>query len=93
MRRYPTILLALTLLAAACGDGNGSDGSDGSTIEETRPVIVSGLPLPVLFDGGQDAAVINEMTMPELTGASFDGTPISITNDGRPKVILFLAHW
>ena len=93
MRRYPTILLALTLLTAACGGGNGTDGSDGLTIEQTRPITVSGSSLPVLFEGGQDVAVINAMTMPELTGASFDGTPISITNDGRPKVILFLAHW
>jgi thiol-disulfide isomerase/thioredoxin len=29
---------------------------------------------------------------PEVVGAGFDGTPISISNDGRPKVILFLAH-
>jgi len=93
VRRYLTILLALTLPTAACGGGNGADGTDGPIIEQTRPVTVSGSPLPVLFEGGQDVAVINEMTMPELTGASFDGTPISITNDGRPKVILFLAHW
>ena len=90
MRRHLTILLALTLLAAACGGGN---GTDGPAIEQTRPVTVSGSPLPVLLDGGQDPAVINAMTMPELVGASFDGTPISITNDGRPKVILFLTHW
>ena len=76
MRRYPTILLALTLLTAACGGGDAADETDGATIEQTRPLTVSGLPLPVLLDGGQDAAVINAMTMPELSGASFDGTSI-----------------
>jgi len=30
---------------------------------------------------------------PELSGVSFDGTPISISNQGRPKLVLFLAHW
>jgi thiol-disulfide isomerase/thioredoxin len=29
---------------------------------------------------------------PEVSGVGFDGTPISISNDGRPKVVLFLAH-
>lgn len=29
---------------------------------------------------------------PELSGVGFDGTPISISNEGRPKVVLFLAH-
>ena len=93
MRRCLTILLALTLLTTACGGANGTDGTDGRAIEQIRPVTVSGSPLPVLLEGGQDPAVINGMMMPELSGASFDGTPISITNDGRPKVILFLAHW
>lgn len=93
MRRYLTVLLALTLLTTACGGPNRADGTDGPSIEQTRPVTVSGATLPVLLEGGQDPAVINGMMMPELSGASFDGTPISITNDGRPKVILFLAHW
>ena len=30
---------------------------------------------------------------PEVDGRSFDGTPVRITADGRPKVIVFLAHW
>jgi thiol-disulfide isomerase/thioredoxin len=32
-------------------------------------------------------------TIPTVTGTSFDGTPVSITNDGKPKVLLFVAHW
>jgi len=31
--------------------------------------------------------------IPEVDGRSFDGTPVRITSDGRPKLILFLAHW
>jgi len=33
------------------------------------------------------------MPAPEVRGSSFDGTPMAIANDGRPKVVLFLAHW
>ena len=30
---------------------------------------------------------------PEVDGQSFDGNPVRITADGRPKLIVFLAHW
>jgi len=30
---------------------------------------------------------------PQVDGQSFDGAPIRITADGRPKLIVFLAHW
>ena len=30
---------------------------------------------------------------PTLTGVDYDGEPITIGNDGRPKAIYFLAHW
>ena len=31
--------------------------------------------------------------MPELRGTSFDGSSVAIANDGRAKVLLFVAHW
>lgn len=30
---------------------------------------------------------------PDVTGTSFDGTPVTITADGTPRVIMFVAHW
>jgi hypothetical protein len=91
LRKYLVALTAMALLVAACGDSNGASGTDGVTIEQSRPVTINGLPLPLFPDAGGDPAV--GMTMPELEGASFDGTPITITNDGRPKVLMFLTHW
>jgi hypothetical protein len=87
------VLAAFGLLVAACGDDAGDNGTtpDGVTIEQIRPVTVTGTALPLFPDAGADPAV--GMAMPELEGASFDGSAVSITNDGRPKVILFLAHW
>ena len=28
-----------------------------------------------------------------MTGQSFDGSPVEIRNDGRAKLIVFVAHW
>jgi thiol-disulfide isomerase/thioredoxin len=33
------------------------------------------------------------LPIPEVHGTSFDGAPVAITADGRPKLLLFLAHW
>ena len=55
--------------------------------QETQPVTVEGTPLPVLSEGEAVGA-----TAPTITGASFDGTPITI-GPGRPTLVVFLAHW
>ncbi|MBM4409035.1 MAG: TlpA family protein disulfide reductase, partial [Chloroflexi bacterium] len=48
-------------------------------------------PLPRFSPGPADAAV--GQVIPEVEGASFDGTPVAIRRDGRAKLLLFLAHW
>jgi thiol-disulfide isomerase/thioredoxin len=53
-------------------------------------VEVQGTPLPVLT-GGADPAV--GTAAPELIGESFDQAPIEILTDGRPKVVMTIAHW
>ncbi len=30
---------------------------------------------------------------PDLIGTSFDGSPVTVTADGTPRVIMFVAHW
>ena len=59
-------------------------------IEQTRPVTITGTSLPELGSGTDHA--IGQL-IPEVSGASFDGSPVSITHDGRPKLVLFVAHW
>lgn len=89
-----TAALVLILAAAAIvsSGGGGSDDTTAEGIEETRTVSVNGTPLPEYeSDAGGDAAV--EKTIPEVTGKSFDGSPVEIRNDGRAKVIIFVAHW
>lgn len=47
--------------------------------------------LPPFASTKNDPAV--GLRVPEVDGRSFDGTPVRITADGRPKLIVFLAHW
>ena len=58
---------------------------------ETAPVTVSGTPLPAFPDSGADPAV--GKAAPGLRGTDFDGKPVVIAPDGRPKLIMFVAHW
>src|SRR5699024_5507678 len=30
---------------------------------------------------------------PTVSGSAFDGSSVKIAADGRPKVVIFLAHW
>src|ERR1041385_6942568 len=86
--------VVVILAVAALVSSGGSDSQKNKTaagVEQTRPVTVSVTPLPQLPQSGDDPAVGQEI--PEAKGQSFDGTPVDIRNDGRPKLILFVAHW
>ncbi|MGD9755656.1 MAG: TlpA family protein disulfide reductase [Acidimicrobiia bacterium] len=66
--------------------------SNGGPEAVTAPVTVSGAALPALPASGADPAV--GRAMPTFTGARVtDSAPLAITDDGRPKVIMFVAHW
>jgi hypothetical protein len=88
-------ILAL-LLIAFITTGLREDGSDNGNgtpgAQEFAEVNVSGSTLPP-YPRDQSPDTAPGLPMPEVTGESFDGTPVSITNDGQPKAILFLAHW
>jgi thiol-disulfide isomerase/thioredoxin len=53
-------------------------------------VEVTGDPLPFL---GEDGDVAIGFTAPTVHGADWDDNEYSIEADGRPKVVIFLAHW
>jgi thiol-disulfide isomerase/thioredoxin len=80
---------ALVLLGVAVVATRSSDGD--TALPQIRPVEVVGDPLPAFDPTVSDPAV--GMTAPRLVGSSFDGTPVEVTDDGRPKAIWFLAHW
>jgi cytochrome c biogenesis protein CcmG, thiol:disulfide interchange protein DsbE len=69
---------------------SGGPAASGSGAEAQAPVI-SGTPLPDFQGPTGDPAI--GRPAPEVTGADFDGEPVAIEADGRPKIVLFLAHW
>jgi hypothetical protein len=54
-------------------------------------VTVRGDGFPAFVDGSPDTAV--GLALPSIEGVDFGGDSVTISDDGRPKLILNLAHW
>ena len=102
----PGLLAAIIVVAAAIAillPGTGRQGTGGSstlppsTAASAGSVGTAGVPLitggslPDYQNPTGDAAV--GLPAPEVAGTDFTGKPVAIKKDGRPKVILFIAHW
>jgi cytochrome c biogenesis protein CcmG/thiol:disulfide interchange protein DsbE len=83
------LVLAVAAIVSSAGSGDKKESAAG--VEEIRPVTVTGDALSKFSPDGPDPAV--GKTIPEVKGQSFDGSPVEIRNDGRAKLILFVAHW
>lgn len=79
------LVVVAGIIAVVATGGGGDDAPVAS-----RTVVVSGEPLPA-FEEGNDPAV--GLAAPTLRGEDFEGRAVTIGNDGRPKVMIFLAHW
>ncbi|MCJ7725741.1 MAG: TlpA family protein disulfide reductase [Acidimicrobiia bacterium] len=82
-----TVLLIVTVFLTMGDDGEASDA--GLPDEYGSPTVEGSLPL--LADALADPAI--GTAAPEVFGADFNGTPVSIADDGRAKIILIVAHW
>lgn len=99
-------VVVAAVLAIVLSGGPGSDGgsstvppsasSGGSTASGSGAAaeapVITGTPLAGFPGPGVTDPAVGQAA-PEVSGAAFDGTPVAIEADGRPKVILFLAHW
>ncbi len=81
------VVIAL-LVAIVLSMGGEESGTD---VEQFGEPTITGEALPRFVQGGADPAV--GTPIPEVTGAAFDGSTVSIRRDGAPKAIVFLAHW
>jgi thiol-disulfide isomerase/thioredoxin len=64
-------------------------GGDSST--ELGEQIRLGSSLPDVAQSGPDPA--SGVPAPAISGTDLDGNALSVANDGRPHVLLVLAHW
>lgn len=77
------IALITTVILTTDTAGVSEEGEFGSPT-------ITGTALPGATDG-QDPAL--GFAIPGVVGADFDGTEVRIAADGRPKILIFLAHW
>lgn len=84
------LVLVVALMGTACG---GSDGASVSptAIDFSDSVTITGDALPPVVDPIEDPAI--GRVAPSVDGLGFDSSPVSIAHDGRPQVLLFVAHW
>ena len=82
------VVVVAALVALSFGLANEEDPAD---LLPTADVSIDGDVLPPLTDPTNDVALGRQA--PEVSSVDFAGQPASITNDGTPKLILFLAHW
>ncbi|MBN2112849.1 MAG: TlpA family protein disulfide reductase [Acidimicrobiia bacterium] len=94
--------LAVGLLVAGAGDsGQAATTTTRPATATTVPwdpaeaygatVAVDGSPLPMLGSAETDTAI--GRPLPVITGTDFAGRRLTIATDGRPKLIVALAHW
>jgi thiol-disulfide isomerase/thioredoxin len=70
----------------------GTSGSSAASRAAASAVpAISGPQLPEFQNQDGDPAV--GLPAPEIAGQDFAGKPVRIAHDGRPKAIVFLAHW
>jgi len=79
------VLVVAGIVAVVAAGG----GNDREPLPQGR-VTVTGEALPALPEGSDPAV---GLPAPALEGRDFEGRPVTIGNDGRSKVVIFLAHW
>ena len=84
------VVVALLLVAAIAIAVTSSSDDETDAGPQTLPVEVTGT-LPSMPTGGTDPAV--GQAAPSVTGSTFDGQTVTIGQDGRAKLVMFLAHW
>lgn len=90
-KKFPLVPVIFAVVAVALIAVVVLTFDDGGSGTEVGSPEVTGNALVTLPDGAADPALGSPI--PEVVGEDFDGNPVSITNDGNAKVILFLAHW
>jgi thiol-disulfide isomerase/thioredoxin len=82
-------MIVAIIIAATGGDDSGGE----SDTPQARPVEITGDPLVQYTQQPVDEDPAAGVRAPTVVGSDFSGAPVEIAADGRPKAIVFLAHW
>ena len=94
------VVIAVGIVAIVAGRGTSSSGgsaspSGGTVVPSGKldygQVVVSGTALTPKPDSGADPMV--GTVVPSVTGQQFDGKQLTISADGKPQIIMVVAHW
>ena len=90
------LLIAVAALAAVVLTPAASPAASPGAPSSSPPISNASAPtggaaLPAYAATPDDPAV--GRPIPEVDSAAFDGTSVTIKADGKPKLIVFLAHW
>ena len=94
------VVVVVGVVAIVAGRGSSSSGggaspSGGTVVPSGNldygQVAVSGAALVPMSDTGADPAVGS--VFPSVTGQQFDGKQLTIAPDGKPHIIMVVAHW
>jgi thiol-disulfide isomerase/thioredoxin len=82
----------VALLVAAVLFGGGIGGTAVPVEEELGSPQVEGALPPMPRETNVDSSATG-LPAPVVVGNDYDGNTVTIENDGRPKAVVFLAHW
>ena len=91
------VVLAIVAIIAVALSGGDDDTTPTASATCDAPAVASSDAITVTGaalakpDGDTDPCI--GRAAPELAGRNFAGKPVEITNDGRAKAIVFVAHW
>ena len=94
------VVIAVGIVAIVAGRGTSSSGgsaspSGGTVVPSGKldygQVVVSGTALTPKPESGADPMV--GTVVPSVTGQQFDGKQLTISADGKPQIIMVVAHW
>jgi thiol-disulfide isomerase/thioredoxin len=85
------IVLAVLLVVAVAFTGGGAKNDEERIAEAAGTPVLDGEGLPPFSDTAPDTSVGS--VAPTVSGTDFSDAAVSLTHDGTPKVVVFLAHW
>lgn len=83
------VVLGLIALVVS-GAGSSGSGDDHPDLQGA-PVVTGDFLAPLQSGATSDPEAGSPV--PTVVGADFDGNPVTIENNGKAKMIIFLAHW